>query len=219
MKELPDDEWLLQRHFVAAITSTCLHGGQTTKAYRNSIVKLGNSPHGQSFIRLPKASFFSSADDLDKVSMIGVEPNNTSPSISLVAAALSEQEHKTNNGTGEETDLILATRETPVYIEPLKDSEDDFVIDIEFLETDNSELPKSVQITAPNSSSSSSHYNQDTTLKIFIRRFAKVLSDQRYRYIDCFIHLCCFYFHLRIPEVCLCCSPCDIPQFSKKKKN
>jgi hypothetical protein len=187
VKELPDDEWLLQRHFVAAITSTCLYAGQTTKAYRNSIVKLGNSPHGQSFIRLPKACFYSNTDEYDKVSLGGTELHNTSPpSIHLVAAALAQQHHETSNGTGKSGDLILTTIGTQADIEPLEDGEDAFAVDVEFPENDYSELPKTVHITVPSSSSSSSQNLQDATLKTFVR-FTDVLSDQRFdSVVSCF---------------------------------
>ncbi|MCO5555305.1 hypothetical protein L7F22_008850 [Adiantum nelumboides] len=90
VQELPDNEWLLQRHFVAALTSEGLYG-RSSKGMRNSVVKLGNSPHGRSFIRLPRVSLGSgNLNDIERFP--SGKMHKVPPSTELVAAALSQQE-------------------------------------------------------------------------------------------------------------------------------
>lgn len=90
MQELPDDEWLLQSHFVALLTSEGIHG-KSSKGFRSNVVKLGSSPHGRTFIRLPRVPMSSmNLNDLEKFPPRA--GHKGAPSTELVAAALSRQE-------------------------------------------------------------------------------------------------------------------------------
>ncbi|KAH7306426.1 hypothetical protein KP509_22G011100 [Ceratopteris richardii] len=90
VQDLPDNEWLLQRHFISILSSEGQYG-KSSKVYRSNVMKLGSSPYGRSFIRLPEVSLGSMiTDDTEKFSF-GVVRMAT-PSVELVAAALSQEE-------------------------------------------------------------------------------------------------------------------------------
>lgn len=181
VKELPDDEWLLQRHFVAAVTSVGHHGGQSSKGYRSTVVKLGSSPHGRSFIRLPRVSMGSiNSNELEKVAS-GAECKS-SPSTDLVAAALDQQENEASkDGISQENGTSAGSQ---AFMDVPRQSEDDCAIEVDFLETGNSldsEFPKRIEITVPSSFHTAANHRPDSSLTKFIRRFSKTLIEQRYR--------------------------------------
>lgn len=182
---LPDDEWLLQRHFIAVLTSVGLRGGQASKGHKNAFLKSGSSPQVLPFIPVPKGSSISSTLPA-KASMA---ENRSSPTFGFVATALAQldsEDERVREDQNNATELMTSCNHQDFVNESSGSGKDHLTIAVDFLETANQphdrEFPEHILITIPGPvSASNSHHRMDPAYANAFRRFSKSLIEQRYR--------------------------------------